>query len=142
MNLTRDTLFEILSVSSTGALIKCSDVCEYFNKVTIYDYLWKQKCHRDIDYRLFKQLYKDNYMDCYIKWYKLGNLKSKLKYKYGVYEHSMYELYNLHRLDLSENYISKIPKDISQLLNLQEFLLFHNQISEIPQELIHMNIQY
>ena len=56
MDLTRDTLFEILYVSSTDALIRCSGVCESFNKVTTYDYLWKHKCYRDIDYRLIKQL--------------------------------------------------------------------------------------
>ena len=85
MNPTRDTLFEILCVSSMDALIKCSDVCEYFNKATIYDYLWKHKCYRDIDYRLIKQLYRDSYMDCYMKWYKLSKVKSKLKYTESVY---------------------------------------------------------
>ena len=114
MNLTRDTLFEILSVSSTDAIIKCSDVCEYFNKATIYDYLWKHKCYRDIDYRLIKQLYRDSYMDCYMKWYKLSKVKSTLKYTNSVYK----------------------------LYNLQELYLSNNQISEIPKELQHMNIHY
>ena len=137
MNPTRDTLFEILFVSSTDTIIKCSDVCEYFNKATIYDYLWKHKCYRDIDYRLIKQLYRDSYMDCYMKWYKLSNLKSTLKYGYSVYK-----LYNIQELVLSNNQTSEIPKEIGQLQNLQEIYLSHNQISEIPKELIHMNIHY
>ena len=136
MNPTRDTLFEILYISSTDALIKCSDVCEYFNKATIYDYLWKHKCYRDIDYRLIKQLYRGSYMDCYIKWYKLSNLKSKLKYKYSVFK-----LYNSLELELF-NQISKIPKEIGQLQNFPELFLSKNKISKIPEELKHMNIHY
>jgi len=138
MNPTRDTLFEILYISSTDALIKCSDVCEYFNKATIYDYLWKHKCYRDIDYRLIKQLYRDSYMDCYMKWYKLSKVKSGLKYIGSVYT-----LYNLQRLFLFNNKISEIPKEIGQLQNLQYFNLTNNQISEIPKEIGQLqNLQY
>jgi len=161
MNLTRDTLFEILRVSSTDALIKCSNVCESFNKVTIYDYLWKQKCYKDMNYRLIKQLYRDSYMDCYIKWYKLSKVKSTLKYTDSVYKlYNLQELYlydkqiskipkeidllqNLQLLHLNRNQIKEIPKEIGQLQNLQALLLSNNQISEIPKEISQLqNLQY
>jgi Leucine-rich repeat (LRR) protein len=42
---------------------------------------------------------------------------------------------NVVRLDISDNEISEIPKEIGQLINLRQFYCTYNKISEIPKEI-------
>ena len=50
---------------------------------------------------------------------------------------------NLQTLNLSNNQISTIPKEINKLTNLQTLYLCYNEISIIPKEIINLtNLQF
>jgi len=134
MEITHDQLFEILQVTSVDAVLRCSIVCSFFHKNSIYEFLWKIKSNSKIDVRLIKMWHIDSYLGCYDVWYQMCRVKSGLKFK-----NSVYKLYMLQKLYLSGIKINEIPKEICQLHNLQNLDLHYNRISEIPKEICQLH---
>ena len=62
--------------------------------------------------------------------YSLSQLKNKLKRKENIYD-----LYELKVLDLYNNKLTEIPKEIGTLSNLQFLNLDKNKLTEIPKEI-------
>ena len=68
----------------------------------------------------------------------IEQLKQKLKLK-----ESVEEIYNLKELDLANNKITEIPKEIGMLINLEELELSYNKITKIPDTMGKLiNLQY
>ena len=75
--------------------------------------IWIYKLNKD--FLDFKTLEVDKTpKDLYELLFSLTKLKNVLKMTQNIYD-----LYNLQKLDLSENELTEIPKEIGNLLNLQ-----------------------
>ncbi|GAG60386.1 unnamed protein product, partial [marine sediment metagenome] len=98
-------------------------------KVCNQEYFWKYKLNRDF----FE--YKNSFLD--------KNVKEKYKLLYSLdvvnrewkLNENLVELYYTKILDLENNRIKEIPKEIGNLVNLEWLNLDKNQIKEIPKEI-------
>ena len=153
-----DIISEICKHLTIDDIIQCMYVCKQFNELFNGYSIWNNICGKindDImkyvrcknEYGL--QLYK-NYMsvveDIKIlgKKFHLGGLPNnifKFKYlhhtfrEYLIFPKEICNLINLEVINMSYNFIKKIPRGINQLTNLNTFWLYHNEITNIPLKL-------
>ena len=126
-----NVIYEVLKNVDVKHILKWSGLSHQFHDVYISDYLWKYLCERDIGDDIV--LFDGYYIDKYKKWYAFNLLRIILKNHGIVYNVS--DLIKLKDLNLSNNKISVIPKEIGQLNQLQKLYFSHNDISVIPTEI-------
>ena len=115
-NFPKDVLFRLALELNLPDLLKlCSTNKRINSLVCERDDIWYAKLNSEFpNYQMLKPNLKDNYRLLY----QLTILKQKLRLKKNIYE-----LYNLQLLDLNNNEIKEIPKEIGNLTNLQQLNL-------------------
>ena len=83
----------------------------------------------------------NNWFLVYFLLLRLSKLKTKLSPHLDIY--SLTDLYNLQELNLTDNRLTEIPREIGNLTNLQTLILSYNQLTELPREISNLtNLQY
>jgi Leucine-rich repeat (LRR) protein len=124
-------LEEILNKTDIDNFINICKANKRYYEYCSNDLFWKKLYHK---YYNNTEMYEDtkSYYETFKLCYQLDYLIKKLKLKL---KYSIYNLYNKKSLDLSNNGLSEIPKEIGQLQNLQRLYLGYNKLSEIPKEI-------
>ena len=128
------TIFKIYNYLNINDLFNCSLIDKQFNNIFNCDLLWKN---------IITEKYSDVNIDEIQKQYNIINFK----YIYKKIKDLLYlnktlklnrmvtDLINLKELDLCDNQLEEIPKEIGSLINLQKLNLYNNQLKEIPKEI-------
>ena len=77
--------------------------------------------------------YKNVDIHLYIKYLSIEQLQSKLPNK--LFGMTIEEILNLELLNLNNNQLIEVPKEIFTLTNLQELYLSSNKLTEVPKEI-------
>ena len=123
------TIFKIYNYLNINDLFNCSLVNKQFNNIFNCDLLWQN---------IITEKYIDIDIDEIQKHYNI----IKLKYVYKIIKDLLYlnkilnfkfnktvkDLINLQYLNLINNRLQEIPKEIGSLINLKELILHNNQL--------------
>jgi len=159
--LPKDVLFLLgLQLNLPDLLNFCSSHPRIDRLVCQQNDIWNVKLNREFP-NYNSMFRKDTPRQTYTLLYDLTNLKNKLGLKESIEEiyqmkrldlfnnqikeipKEIGHLHNLQKLDLNVNKIKEIPKEIGQLHNLQRLWLYNNKIKEIPKEIGQLhNLEY
>jgi hypothetical protein len=137
--LDQNVLFQIGIILDLPDLINlCKSNKEIDRKLCQQDAIWNYRLKKDFGeyldfqdrYPKFKPIFKKSKREYYTFLYKLNKIKTVWNLKYNLYR-----LYYLSTINLGENNIETIPKEIGVLHNLQGLDLADNHIRNIPKEI-------
>ena len=128
--LSKDMYYQIVKDMDIRDIIRLCQINKSANnKICQNEYIWRYRLNKEFpywkDFKLNKSL-----IDIYILLYQLNILNKKFK--------SFRDIYHLYRkivLDLKNDNMKNIPKEIGILSNLQEFDLRFNKLRKIPPEI-------
>ena len=125
------TIFKIYNYLNINDLFNCSLINKQFNNIFNCELLWKNiitEKYIDIDIDEIKKQYNVvNFKHICKKIIDLLYLNKTLNLNKTVTD-----WINLEELNLSNNQLQEIPKEIGSLINLEELYLHNNKLQEIP----------
>ena len=130
--LNRDELFSLAINLDLPSLLKfCRTNKHFLEQICARDEIWNYRLMKEFpDYRLLNLKNETSKKEIYQLLHSLVQLRNELKRK-----ESIYKLYNLQKLDLSNKKLTKIPENLGNLVNLRTLDLSNNNLTKIPTSL-------